>query len=578
MSLSSWRGPSGLAGCVLIAASVVLRGVSLHKGYYAQDDFLMFARAVDAPLDLPFLMQDYGGHLFPGGFLWTWLDVRLARMNWDLSLLPVLGALTLVAVLGWMVVTRLLGESWWRIPILTVLVLCPLPLWSTQWWAVAIQYLPVTILVLLAILAHLRWRDRPRLAAVSVSGALVGALAFQERGLLIIPTLGLLALATAEGTWRRRMALTVRRDWLSYASLAAIAAGYLVLHSRLVPPEDVGRLSISDQFGFAGNVLVQNANVGLWGGPWAADIPFYGVVRAVPWVVVVAALATAVLWAWTIRRGGRDAAWAWSVVIGVTTVNTILLLAGRSGFGDYLAFVPRYTADLVVPLVVSLALVVRALRLEGMAWWRPTLVGVAYAASALGTWGSVLPTLLHTPDREYVTNARAELRANPNVVLVDASVPEDLMRPIFGYDARASIVLAAAPEHPAFDLPTREFRMLDGAGHLVDATLVETVQGQPGVEPCGYAVTNKGSRIDLEQPVTDMDRRLLRLTYYTDTATTATITFGDTRQQAVINRGADPIELIVTGPADHLTVEIDNPTSTLCVASAEVGRAYPGRG
>ena len=79
---------------------------------------------------------------------------------------------------------------------------------------------------------------------------------------------------------------------------------------------------------------------------------------------------------------------------------------------------------------------------------------MAYAAFAMCTTLVVLPHTFNDADRRFVDTVRADLRDNPQVVLYDGGVPDDLMVGWFGDDARLSVVLATAPENPVFDVPT----------------------------------------------------------------------------------------------------------------------------
>ena len=115
------------------------------------------------PLSVDLLVQDYSGHLFPGGFLIAWLNTHLAPLDWSVAVVEIVVLQLVASVLAWLVLCRLLPGSWWRLPVLSAYLFCPLSLWPTQWWAVAIQYLPVSIFLFLATWALLhRLQDGSR--------------------------------------------------------------------------------------------------------------------------------------------------------------------------------------------------------------------------------------------------------------------------------------------------------------------------------------------------------------------------------------------------------------------------------
>ena len=176
--LRPWRSTAGVAAAVLIAVQLGWRAVLLAHGYFTQDDFLMLTLGAD-PLSLDLLSQDYSGHLFPGGFLIAWLNTHLAPLDWTVAVVEIVVLQLIASVLAWLVLCRLLPGSWWRLPVLSAYLFCPLALWPTQWWAVAIQYLPVSIFLFLATWALLhrlqdgsRWSG-PLVVLATVAGLLV---------------------------------------------------------------------------------------------------------------------------------------------------------------------------------------------------------------------------------------------------------------------------------------------------------------------------------------------------------------------------------------------------------------------
>ena len=69
---------------------------------------------------------------------------------------------------------------------------------------------------------------------------------------------------------------------------------------------------------------------------------------------------------------------------------------------------------------------------------------------------------------------------------------------------------------------------------------------------------------------------MLRIGYYTDAASTASVTVGDIPYTFEVFPGLNAVDLVVSGsPADRVTASIDHPGATMCVPSLEVGFPTP---
>ena len=575
----AWSGAAGWTGVGVLAVQTVLHALMLSRAWLTQDDFLMLARSVDRPLSWDLLTQGYSGHLFPGGFLFAWFHANYTPMNWAAFVAPLVLLQLLCCIVLWLVVSRLLGASWARVPVLVFFASCPLTLISIQWWAVSIQFLPVTLFSLLAVWGFLRWRDDGRrLWWALVLGSVVGALLFQERGLLVPLIVFVVALALQDGpAGIPRIWVTVRGALGLWVACAAVMGGYLVLHRALVPITTDASGSAAD-LSLVGNLVFRNAIPGLLGGPVRPTVISDSIVAPPTVVWVAAVVATVVIVVWTIRRGGPATRWAWLGMLALTATNVALLFFGRSQLGAVFGRNPRYAADLVPTAAVLAAVVLADTRaLTGVR--AATGAATGYALLATCTTLVVLPHTYNTVDRRYVEAVRADLRANPQVVLFDGGVPDDMMVGWFGDDARLSVVLATAPENPVFDVPASRLRMADPRGHLRDVTLVGGVSSPPtSDDTCGYHVTSQPSDIPLDGEI-DGRRQVMRLGYYTSTGSTATVTVGDTSYTFDVLPGLNAVDVVVSGsPADRLTASIADPRATLCVPSVDVGFPVPRGG
>ena len=223
-ALRPWRSAAGLVALALVAGQLAWRAVLLGRGYFTQDDFLMLTLG-GRPLSLDLLMQNYSGHLFPGGFAIAWLHTHVAPLDWTVAVVEIVMLQLVASVLAWLVLCRLLPGSWWRLPVLSTYLFCPLALWPVQWWAVAIQYLPVSIFLFLAIWAMLhRLQEGSRWSGPLVVLATVAGLLFQERAVLYPVVLGFVAVAYAEAVGLRRIVVALRGHLVVWVPLVAVLA------------------------------------------------------------------------------------------------------------------------------------------------------------------------------------------------------------------------------------------------------------------------------------------------------------------------------------------------------------------
>ena len=594
-----WTGPLGLSALALIVVQAVWRGMILGRGFFTQDDFLMMSLS-DARLSGGFLFQGYSGHIFPGGFAIFWLQDRFAPLNWGVSVLVILVLQALSAVTMWAVLRRLLPGQAVSVLVLTFYLFCPLTLWSTQWWAVAVQFLPVAWFLLLAVWALLcRIQDGTRWGEPLAVLAVAASLAFQERGILIPLVLGFLAVGLSEApTVGKRLRQAFTTHVVLWGVLLALTVGYLFFHRSAAPITSTTAGSAGDDARLVANFLFRNVLTGLFGGPWSRDIVGDSMVRPAYWAVALCALLFVGLVVWTVRRGGATSAWGWSLIVVYSIVDVALLFGGRTQMGATYGMLPRYAADGVPAFAIGLALVALAVvrggeppetqrpaatsrlgsRLVGVRRirWLPIWIVLVYAASAAVSTSFMAPYLFNHTDRRYVQNLRAQLRENPQAVIYDGLAPDAIMIGWFGGTGRVSTVIGTAPESPVFDVPSYEMRLVDGKGKLREFNLVAVVGSRKSKDQlCGYHVTKQGVAVPLEEPV-QAKRLVLRIAYYTSASGPMTVELDGKSQLVPMRRGAHRVDLVVGGSFDEVSLRLDPDApdgATVCVPSLQAG--YP---
>ena len=575
---------AAVVAVVLVLGQAVWRGAYLLRGYYTQDDFLMLALGARNGLSLDYLFRDYAGHLWPAGFVVAWVTARVDPMSWGMTAVSLLVLQALAGALMWLVLTRLMGAGRWaRVPVLAVFLFAPATIWPLQWWAVAIQYLPVTTCLLAAVWAMLRtvqdgW-GRGQLVVVASTAA---GLAFQERAMLYPIVLYGVALVVLDHTaaLRRPVAVLTRFRWM-WLALAALLAGYLVLHAQLAPIDAAAPTGAGESGpGTLGrDFVLRTLAPTLVGGPWQGRIQT-GMLVPPTWAVWVAGVVAAGVVVVTSWRGGASARLGWLMLAVYVAADIVILFGGRTQFGLPLGLIPRYVAD-----VVPVATIALGCSLRSFTWplWRPRagLVAAgaattAYVVSAAVSTSFIAPTQLNADVRDYVSTVREQIRADPRAVLYDSYVPTWVMIAAFGEDRRLSTVLAAAPENPVFDVPSEAMRIADESGRLRPLHLAFSTTMVPNRanHDCGYPVTAQETVVPLRKQVKG-DRNVMTLGYYTAVRGTMVVRTGRHRQVVPVQRGLHALSLVVDGPFRRVGLTLEEAPGTVCVAALEVGFPVP---
>jgi hypothetical protein len=173
-----------VAAVTLIGVQLGLKGALLAGGYFRQDDYHYLDRAAASGFGWSYLMVVDSGHLLPLGMVIAWLQARLAMYDWPVTA----GVILLMLAVASFAMLRMLLTVFGRRPgilvPLGIFLFSPLSLAGTDWWAVAIEILPLEAAIFLAVDAHVRrlaggrhgghgeGRGRPAAAAGADGGVL----------------------------------------------------------------------------------------------------------------------------------------------------------------------------------------------------------------------------------------------------------------------------------------------------------------------------------------------------------------------------------------------------------------------
>ena len=594
---SPWRGPAGLAAFVVLAVTAGWRGNLLAGSFFNQDDYYLTTRALRVEeWSWSYLMEPVAGHVMPLQHATYWLVAHHLPFDWPTISLMILAVQLASGVVAWHLLSRLLPDSWARVPLLALLMWAPLTLATTLWWSASMGLWPHVLMALVATLFLVRQRLGVGSSWVNLGACVVACavgLAWHERSVLIAPLLAGVAVATSEARGWRRITESLRRFWPLWLAFVVGMSAYLWLHVRITTV-DAGTAPVREYLALSATYVFENALPGMVGGPWTATLKGGAVVPPV-WVSVVSGLLVLLVVVVLLRRGGAGARWALALVVGYVVVDLVLVLAGRAGFGRILGYDPRYSADLVLPAVLGVALALRAagpsVRRRPPRWRLPEglpsaalATGLVLIACVFGTT-TLVPHFQNHDDRDYWANVREGLARDPSQVLLDEYVPVDVLLPLLEEEATASSVFAPLPETPVFDEPSERLRTIDESGFLEPVTLLLPTAMRRGPDPgCGYAVDSRPRTVRLRSPIEPapsvrgfrLDERLvMRISYFTDAATEIAVTVGTYETRFRTALGPNDVWIVVPRQSrvSEVRFERDDPgsRSTVCIAGLVVG-------
>jgi hypothetical protein len=584
--VSAWASRAGAAAVTVLVAQLLWRAVLLRHGYFGQDDFLAMSTAHDGTWS-DRLDGEVAGGFAPAVSVLVWLALRAAPLSWGVAATSVLLLEAVAGVLMWLVLTRLLGSRWSRIPVLALFAFASLTLWTTQSWAAGLSFWSGCVLLLAATWALLRVvQDGVARAGALVVVALAVALLVDERAVLDPVVLVGMALVAHRGlTLRERFAATARDQAWVWLGSALVLVGYGVLRWQVAPYSPVP----GGQVGEVVTTYLRHGLAEVVGGPWTGDVR--GSTHLVPplWVLVLNGVIVVAAAALTLRPGRPTATLAWATLVAFVLGSVALLpLGARPDGAGTLAGVHQVAAELAPVVALCLAAALGATPTTAPAGARrippwmlsegtAVLAGlVAVVASTAVSTGFLATYADHEADRAYVSHLRADLRRHPQVVLLDSAAPAGIISPAYAERARLSTVAAYAPESPVFDLPSHSLRMARTDGHLARVELEDVVTAVPGDDTaCGYPVRSDGTRVPLAAPV-DRGRHVLRIGYFTGSDGFLTVGVDADEQRFAVRRGLNVVDVVVGGGFAEFTAVLEQQDATLCLTDATVGIPVAG--
>ena len=313
-----------VVGGLMITAQVLFRAWAVYPAWFFLDDYNHLIAARSSGLSGSYLLEPYAGHLWPGGRLVVWLMTQTGALNWPLA---ATGTLVMQAAAScaalWMLVV-LFGPR--RI------ILIPLGLYLTTaltmpayiWWSAALTLLPVQIAFFVATATWVKFLRTRRLWPLLATVAAVAlGLAFDVKGILVLPVLAYVALAYfSSGSILSRARHVLVRYRVAWVILVLVGGAYSVYYVLEVPQITTQSLS-SSLPDILATMLGATFVSGILGGPWHWEVSAPPTAFSDPpallvnvsWVV----LALVVVWI-ALRRTRTVRAWvllgSYLVVLG----------------------------------------------------------------------------------------------------------------------------------------------------------------------------------------------------------------------------------------------------------------------
>ncbi|HVK22527.1 MAG TPA: hypothetical protein VM677_14305 [Actinokineospora sp.] len=563
--------PLDIAAALIGLIPLVVHSVTVWRGYFWQDDFLLLRTAAKASaFDPAYLLQDYDGHLIPGVLFLASAVTDVDPLGYRVAVLPLLAMQALLSVQCWRLLLGCFGRRRATLVPFTLFAFSPLVLVPTLWWSAAAQLVPLLLAMVSALGAHGRYLDTGLRRHAVYAALWTGfGLAFSERAVLIPALLFGLSVLHGGVTPLRRV-LTER--WHLWSGHAAVLVGYLVLRTVLIGGHHEVDRPV-DLAQHVGRTLVDTLARGLFGGPWGGHAvgtlwPAPGFEARVAAVVLTIAVVVA-----GFVVSGRSALRAWLLVAGYVAADIALVaFTGFGAFGTVLPDDPRFVADAAAVAIVFGAFAFRDGTAGRAIKLGVTGLTVVYAITATVTTARTGSALRFTDVLEYVAAVRESLAADPDVVLFDAPVPDAVMkRARFGDETDVSKLTELLPRRTRFDAPTEEMSLIDGHGVARRITKVDDARtGQKGPVPdCGWAVDRRTTMVQFPEQVTG--RHVLLIDYYTADSGEGTVTVAGREQIIEFQTGVHQLALVVDGSFARVDLRRDTSVAPVCVAVVRVG-------
>jgi hypothetical protein len=586
-----------LVGVVLVVLQIAFRGWALAGSWFYFDDLAFMSRAMNEPLGASYLLESYGGHLMPGGFLTAWLLTKVAVYSWA-PWAAVLLALQALAGLGML---RLLVSLFGRRPLVLALLAGYLSYVFTLsagiWFAAGINQLPMQVALAFGLHAHVEYLRHRRVR--SLVGCLLWTafgLLFYEKTLLLF---GIYALVTIGWFGHGRTPERLLHIWNHYRtaviSYAAVGGAYLALYIQFGLDFSPASRNAQPWSPLAWNLVGKTMSSALIGGP------FRWQPLAVGSFADPSQLTMMISWAAVVGLGGyayrtrTRTKRAWSLLAFTAFCNVVLLASARANIvgpdiarefryqtessalfvlGVGLAFLPLVGARETVTLRAGVPRTYESPRLVAAVTVVVALAAAYSSVKYVDLWQDRNPSKAYFAEVRHTLKARST-QSGREVPLVDAGIPQTLLWAYRHPENYYSHVFRNLDQYTSYPRDAvDDLYMFDDSGALTEVAVPGTRSNQPGTG-CGYRLDGDSTDVPLDGPVFG-DGWWIRIDYDAEAASDVQVVAGDEVHQLTLPAGAHSVFVTAAGSFDSVRLDGYDSGADVCVSTVALGLPEAG--
>jgi hypothetical protein len=579
-----------LFGVVLVVLQLGFRAWALAGSWFYFDDIAFMSRAMNEPLDASYLLESYGGHLMPAGFLAVYGLTKVAVFQWE-PWAALLLALQALAGLGMLrLLLSLFGRRAFVLALLAGYLAYVFTLSAGIWFAAGINQLPMQVALVFGLHAHVEYLRHRRLRSLVVAVVwTVAGLAFYEKTLLLLGIYLIVAFGwfATGGTADR-----IKHLWSHYRAgvlaYAALGAGYLVLYVNYGLDSSPGNANTQPWSPIAYNLVGTTMLPGLVGGPlrWqplsvgAFGWPTQAVVL-VSWFAFAALLVHA-------QRTRTKSLRAWALIAFPAVCNVFILATARANVvGPDIAREYRYQTETAALFVIALGLAFLPLdgapeqnevREDATPEDARLLTAITAVVVVAATVSSVRYVDLwqdSNPSEQYFANVRTSLThaSEQPVPLADLGIPQTLLWSYRFPENTYSHVLRHLDDKTDYPRSSVDrLYVFDDQGHLSPATIPPT-RVQLGGSGC-YPLAGEKTTIPLDGPVIG-GGWWLRISYGSPEDVSLHVQAGEEGHDLDLPKGLHNVFVQAAGDFDQVQLSDYPEDSGLCVTALTLGLPAP---
>ena len=580
-----------LLGVGLVALQLAFRTWALTGSWFYFDDIAFMSRAMNQPLDASYLLESYGGHLMPGGFLAVYALTKYAVYDWA----PWAAVLLVLQALAGLGMLRLLRSLFGPRPLVLGLLAGYLAYVFTLsagiWFAAGINQLPMQVALVFGLHAHVEYlRHRQLRSLLAALVWTVAGLVFYEKTLLLLGIYLVVGVGwfTTGSTPDR-----VKQLWSRYRAgvlgYGALGLGYLAVYVHYGLDFSPGNANTQPWSPIAYHLVGTTMLPGLVGGPlrWqplsvgAFGWPTQAVVL-VSWAAFVALVVHA-------QRSRTISRRAWTLIAFPAICNVVLLATARANVvGPDIAREYRYQTETAALFVIAVGLAFLPLvgapeqnevRADATPEDPRLVAAITVAVVVAATVSSVRYVDLwqdRNPSEQYFATVRSTLAKAPGkpVPLADLGIPQNLLWSYRFPENTYSHVFKNLDDETAYPRASVDrLYVFDDQGHLSPATIPPT-RRQLGGSGCGFPLAGKETTIPLDGPVIG-GGWWLQVSYASPQAVDLRLVAGEEEHDLSLPRGLHNVYVLAGGDFDAVTLSNYPAHSGLCVTGLTLGLPGP---